>query len=106
ERLVRTLREFRIRGVNTNILFLENVLQNPIFQSGEATVGFIDAHPDLFKLGERQDRGTKALKYIAEVIVNGNPDVNKMNPNAVFRTPVIPDLIKPSASFKGSKVKL
>lgn len=105
ERLVRTLREFRIRGVNTNVLFLENVLQNPIFQSGEATVGFIDANPGLFELAERQDRGTKALKYIAEVIVNGNPDVNNINPDATFRTPVIPDLL-PSSVLKGSKEKL
>ena len=106
ERLVRTLREFRIRGVSTNVLFLENVLQNEIFKSGDATVGFIDSHPQLFDLAERQDRGTKALKYISEVIVNGNPDVNKVNENAVFRTPVIPDIEKPAAAFMGSKEKL
>ena len=106
ERLVRTLREFRIRGVNTNILFLENVLQHPTFQSGESTVGFIDAHPELFSLAERQDRGTKALKYIAEVIVNGNPDVNKVDPNVRFRVPVIPDVMGKKAGCLGSREKL
>ncbi len=106
ERLVRTLREFRIRGVSTNILFLENVLQNEVFQSGSATVGFIDSNPQLFDLAERQDRGTKALKYIAEVIVNGNPDVNKVNEQAVFRTPVIPEIDRSPSTFLGSKQKL
>ncbi|WP_207493753.1 pyruvate carboxylase [Aridibaculum aurantiacum] len=105
ERLVRTLREFRIRGVNTNIAFLENVLQNQIFQNGAATVGFIDAHPELFHLVPRQDRGTKALKYIAEVIVNGNPDVNKVDPSVTFRTPVVPD-IDHSKNIEGSKERL
>ncbi len=103
ERLVRTLREFRIRGVNTNVLFLENVLQHPVFQSGNATVDFIDKHPELFELAERQDRGTKALKYVADVIVNGNPDVSRIDPNVKFRTPVIPDFDKYQPTPEGSK---
>lgn len=106
ERLVRTLREFRIRGVSTNIPFLENVLQNPIFQSGKATVGFIDAHPDLFLMAERQDRGTKALKYIANIIVNGNPDVPSPDNNRTFREPVIPQLSKTPAPYRGSRDRL
>src|SRR5207244_1119241 len=91
ERLVRTLKEFRIRGVKTNIPFLENVLQNTTFMEGRAAVDFIDNHPELFHMAARQDRGTKALKYIAEVIVNGNPDVAKIDPAAQFRVPVVPD---------------
>ena len=106
ERLVRTLREFRIRGVSTNVLFLENVLQHPRFQSGESTVGFIDSHPELFSLSPRQDRGTKALKYIAEIIVNGNPDVSRVDPNKTFRTPIIPDVPKKRPSVQGTKEKL
>ena len=102
ERLIRTLKEFRIRGVKTNIPFLENVLLNKTFQSGNATVDFIDTHPDLFQLAPRQDRGTKALQYIAEVIVNGNPDVPKVNPTVKFRTPAIPEL-KKAIPPKGSK---
>ena len=102
ERLVRTLKEFRIRGVKTNILFLENVLQNKTFQSGKATVDFIDTHPELFQLALRQDRGTKALQYIAEVIVNGNPDVSRIDPTISFRNPLIPDLKRVIAP-QGSK---
>lgn len=103
ERLVRTLREFRIRGVNTNVLFLENVLQHPEFQSGNAAVDFIDKHPELFELEERQDRGTKALRYIADVIVNGNPDVSKTDPTVVFRTPVIPEYDRYQETPAGTK---
>src|SRR5215831_9261035 len=94
ERLVRTLIEFRIRGVKTNIPFLENVLQHPTFQSGQATVDFIDNHPELFEMSPRQDRGTKVLKYVAEVIVNGQPDVSKTDQNKKFRTPSLPAIEK------------
>jgi pyruvate carboxylase len=105
ERLVRTLKEFRIRGVKTNIPFLENVLQHPDFLQGNAAVDFIDNHPELFRMAARQDRGTKALKYIADVIVNGNPDVAGVNPAARFRTPVVPDF-DAATSPKGSKDRL
>lgn len=106
ERLVRTLREFRIRGVKTNILFLENILQNTTFQNGDAAVDFLQNHPELFEFTERQDRGTKVLNYISEIIVNGNPDVNKINPDAVFRTPLIPEYEKYSAATPGTKQRL
>jgi pyruvate carboxylase len=102
ERLVRTLKEFRIRGVKTNIGFLENVLENPTFQNGQATVDFIDNHPELFQLTLRQDRGTKALQYLADIIVNGHPEVAQKNPTVVFRTPVVPDPVQEGIS-KGSK---
>ncbi|WP_207510428.1 pyruvate carboxylase [Longitalea luteola] len=91
DRLVRTLREFRIRGVKTNIPFLENVLQHPTFQNGHATVDFIDNHAELFHFAPRMDRGTKALQYLAEIIVNGHPDVPAVNPAVTFRSPVVPD---------------
>lgn len=90
ERLHRTLREFRIRGVKTNIGFLENVITNPTFQRGEATVLFIDNHPELFELKRPLDRGTKNLHYMANVIVNGNPDV-KVKDDRPLRTPKVPD---------------
>lgn len=102
DRLVRTLKEFRIRGVKTNIAFLENVLQHPTFQNNQATVDFIDNHPELFQLTMRQDRGTKALQYVAEIIVNGHPDVTEINPNITFRTPVVPDTVQHHIT-KGSK---
>jgi pyruvate carboxylase len=102
ERLVRTLKEFRIRGVKTNIAFLENVLEHPTFQNGQATVDFIDNHPELFQLTLRQDRGTKALQYLADVIVNGHPEVQQKDPSVTFRTPVVPDLVQEHVG-KGTK---
>jgi pyruvate carboxylase len=103
ERLQRVLKEFRIRGVKTNISFLENVLKHPIFLEGKTTVNFIDSHPELFKFTKKLDRGTKALMYIAEITVNGNPDVKKVDNTKVFRNPVVPDFNKYDAYPKGSK---
>jgi pyruvate carboxylase len=74
-RMDRVLREFRIRGVKTNIPFLENVINHPAFQAGEVTTSFLDETPDLFVFSPRRDRATKLLSYLAEVIVNGNPEV-------------------------------
>jgi len=86
----RALREFRIRGVKTNIGFLENVLEHPTFNTGQATVSFIDRHPELFQITQSFDRATKTLKYIAKLTVNGNPDVGRIEPGRVFRKAVIP----------------
>ncbi|WP_224999646.1 pyruvate carboxylase [Cesiribacter sp. SM1] len=90
QRLNRALREFRIRGVKTNIGFLENVVQHPTFQAGEATVGFIKNHPELMKVPLRQDRGTKMLRFVANTTINGNPTVKNFDPNRRFRTPKVP----------------
>jgi pyruvate carboxylase len=103
ERLQRVLKEFRIRGVKTNISFLENVLRHPTFLEGKTTVNFIDSHPELFKFTKKLDRGTKALMYIADISVNGNPDVKKFDNTKIFRNPVVPDFNKYDAYPKGSK---
>lgn len=105
DRLQRTLREFRIRGVKTNIPFLINVMKEPIFQRGEATVGFIQENPHLLAVGkgEGKDRGTKLLKYLAELKVNGHPDVKSYDPNKVFRKPIVPKVDKSIPYPKGSK---
>ncbi|WP_427114115.1 pyruvate carboxylase [Megasphaera sueciensis] len=71
QKMIRTLKEFRIRGVKTNIGFLINVLSNPLFVTGEYNVNFIDGHPELFNLPVIHDRGTKLLKYIGETTING-----------------------------------
>jgi len=71
----RALREFRIRGVKTNIPFLENIVNHPDFQAGRVTTGFLDQKPELFRFAPRRDRATKLLRYLAETIVNGNPAV-------------------------------
>ncbi|MDQ2711788.1 MAG: pyruvate carboxylase, partial [Acidobacteriota bacterium] len=74
QRMDRALREFRIRGVKTNIQFLENVVRHPTFQSGEMTTSFLDETPELFDFKPRLDRATKVLAYLGDVIVNGNPE--------------------------------
>jgi pyruvate carboxylase len=74
-RMERCLQEFRIRGVKTNIPFLINLVTHPDFLAGRLSTHFIDETPSLFQFPHRQDRATKLLTYIAEVIVNGNPEV-------------------------------
>jgi pyruvate carboxylase len=103
QRLERALKEFRIRGVKTNIGFLENVITHPEFQNGNVTVKFIENHPELFDFRRKLDRGTKTLQYLGEVIVNGNPDVKYVDPNKVFVEPVIPEYDKFGAHPKGTK---
>ncbi|MEM6972950.1 MAG: pyruvate carboxylase [Pseudomonadota bacterium] len=74
-RMDRALREFRIRGVATNIVFVENLLQHPSFVDMSYTTTFIDSTPDLFEFKKRRDRATKLLTYIADITVNGHPEV-------------------------------
>jgi pyruvate carboxylase len=73
QRMDRALREFRIRGVKTNIPFLENVIHNDTFKKGQATTTLIDTTPELFQLKPRRDRATKLLKYLGDITVNGHP---------------------------------
>ena len=73
-RMNRALREFRIRGVSTNIAFVENLLKHPTFLNYEYTTKFIDTSTDLFEFSKRRDRGTKVLNYIADITVNGHPE--------------------------------
>ena len=68
-RMTRALEEFRIRGVKTNILFLQNIINNDIFKEGSATVKFIEQNPNLFKYRVAKDRATKILKYLGNVVV-------------------------------------
>jgi pyruvate carboxylase len=79
-RMLRSLHEFRIRGVKSNIPFLLNVLTHPTFLGGRATTRFIDEAPELFQFVPRRDRATRLLSYIADVIVNGHPDVKGKRP--------------------------
>ncbi|MFD1862354.1 pyruvate carboxylase [Planococcus chinensis] len=73
----RNLQEFRIRGIKTNIPFLENVVKHPNFLKGEFDTSFIDSTPELFIFPVRKDRGTKLLSYIGNVTVNGFPGIEK-----------------------------
>jgi len=101
QRMDRALREFRIRGVKTNIPFVENVVNHPKFRSGEVTTGFLEQHPELFRFPKRGDRATKLLSYLGDVILNGNPEVKgKKAPEVVepARLPSVPGIQPPKGS--------
>lgn len=76
-RMERCLQEFRVRGVKTNIPFLINLVTHPQFLQGDFTTHFIDETAELFHFPVRRDRATKLLSYLADVIVNGNPAIDK-----------------------------
>ncbi|HEX8837113.1 MAG TPA: pyruvate carboxylase [Candidatus Acidoferrum sp.] len=90
QRMDRALREFRIRGVKTNIPFLENVVNHPRFQAGQVTTAFLDDSPELFRLATRADRATKLLAYLGEVILNGNSEVKGRQIPKDLQTAVVP----------------
>ena len=90
QRMDRALREFRIRGVKTNIPFLENVIHNETFKSGQASTTLIDTTPELFKLKVKKDRATKLLNFIGDVTVNGNPQVKGFVPKEIFAAARVP----------------
>ena len=88
-RMDRCLGEFRIRGVKTNIPFLQNVVNHERFQSGGVTTSFLDETPALFQFAPLKDRATKLLSYLGEVIVNGNPEVaGKPRPQSLRAAPI------------------
>ncbi|MFN9718977.1 MAG: pyruvate carboxylase [Planctomycetota bacterium] len=105
-RMDRTLKEFRIRGVKTNIPFLSKVMSHPTFIKGDCTTRFIDESSELFQFDARKDRATKLLSYLAETVVNGNPLV-KGRPKSLRRepapTPSVPRGVEPP---KGTRDKL
>ncbi len=87
-RMDRALREFRIRGVSTNIEFVINLLKHPTFLDDTYTTKFIDTTPELFTFAKRQDRATKILTYIADITVNGHPETaGRPKPHAEARQP-------------------
>ena len=73
DRMDRALKEFRIRGVQTNIPFIENVIKDETFRTGQASTTLIDTTPELFTFRPRRDRANRLLSYIGDVVVNGNP---------------------------------
>jgi pyruvate carboxylase len=94
-RMDRALREYRIRGVATNLAFLEAVLNHPKFRANDYTTKFIDETPELFRFGKRRDRATRLLTYIADVVVNKHPEVKgRAEPPATARKPVAPYFAK------------
>ena len=92
-RMDRALREFRIRGVATNIEFVINLLKHPTFLNDSYTTKFIDTTPELFAFKKRRDRATKILLYIADITVNGHPETaGRPRPPAEVRAPKPPRL--------------
>ncbi|WP_075791004.1 pyruvate carboxylase [Massilia putida] len=92
-RMDRALREFRIRGLSTNLAFLENVINHDLFRSGKCTTRFIDTTPELFTFAKRRDRATRLLRFIGEVSVNGNPEMKGRTPPPLpLPAPLLPRL--------------
>ncbi|MDO5642514.1 MAG: pyruvate carboxylase [Paracoccus sp. (in: a-proteobacteria)] len=90
-RMDRALREFRVRGVSTNIDFVINLLKHPTFLDDTYTTKFIDTTPGLFEFHTRRDRATKILTYLADITVNGHPETaGRAVPAAEARPPVAP----------------
>nr|WP_150696861.1 pyruvate carboxylase [Pandoraea terrae] len=91
QRMDRALREFRIRGVASNLQFLENVINHPDFAAGTVTTRFIDTTPKLLEFAKRRDRGSKLLGFMADITVNGNPEMaGRKMPELPFPKPVLP----------------
>ncbi len=86
KKMTRILKEFRIRGIKTNIPFLENVIKHEKFIAGKVDTSFIDETPELFIFPVRKDRGTKLLSYIGNVTVNGFPGIEQKT-KPVFEKP-------------------
>ena len=105
-RMDRALREFRIRGVATNLVFVENLLKHPTFLDLSYTTKFIDETPDLFKFQRRRDRATRLMKYISEVTVNGNPEVSGRPRPAADARPPKPPALREKRAPEGLKQKL
>jgi len=102
QKMGRNLKEFRIRGLKTNIPFLENVIKHNDFMTGEYSTTFIDETPELFVFPKRQDRGTKMLSYIGEVTVNGF-DGQAMREKPVLDKAIVPKLSLLDEIPNGSK---
>ena len=106
-RMDRALREFRVRGVATNLPFLENVINHPLFQTGECTTRFIDTTPELFQFTKRRDRATRLLGFIGELCVNGNPDMKgRRAPESPNPAPILPRCDLASVPGPGTRQRL
>ncbi|QXM08134.1 pyruvate carboxylase [Geomonas subterranea] len=99
----RSLQEFRVRGVKTNIGFLENVITHPVFLAGECNTSFIDQHPELLVIPEKKDRANKVLNFLGDVIVNGSAGVAKPLRSAELIEAAVPQIDLFAEKPKGTK---
>ncbi len=99
----RALQEFRVRGVKTNIGFLENVITHSVFLGGKCDTSFIDKHPELLQFREKKDRASKVLSFLGDVVVNGSPGIVKPLKSSELMEAQVPyvDMTKPRPA--GSK---
>jgi len=88
----RSLQEFRVRGVKTNIPFLENVVTHKVFLAGTCDTSFIEKHPELLAIREKQDRATKVLTFLGDVVVNGSPGVARPLKSAELLEARVPEV--------------
>ncbi|WP_033257541.1 pyruvate carboxylase [Carnobacterium maltaromaticum] len=103
KKMDRSLKEFRIRGVKTNIPFMQNVISHPIFLSGNAKTTFIDTSPELFIFPKTRDRGNKTMKYIGNITVNGFPGIEKGEKKFLEAARVPSKLILPNEPYVSAK---
>ena len=99
----RALAEFRVRGVSTNIPFLQAVVNDPDFRAGRVTTSFIDERPYLLTARTPADRGTKILNYLADVTVN---QPHGPRPSAVYPHDKLPEIDLDAPPPPGSKQRL
>jgi pyruvate carboxylase len=104
-RMHRALWEFRIRGVVTNLRFLDNLITHPRFAAADYTTKFIDETPELFHIPRKRDRATRLLSFIGDVIVNGNPEVKGRAKPAAPVFPRLPRMALPPPA-PGTKQRL
>jgi pyruvate carboxylase len=102
-KMKRALLEFRIRGVKTNIRFLLNIINHPVFVAGHDTVNFLQQHPELFNIRKEQDSGTKILRYLAGISINGHPDVKHPVKGKKFEKPLMPPVDHSHSCPAGTK---
>ncbi|MEJ8857932.1 pyruvate carboxylase [Variovorax robiniae] len=107
QRMDRALREFRIRGVASNLQFLENVINHPGFAAGTVTTRFIDTTPALLEFTKRRDRASRLLGFIGDVTVNGHPEMKgRKLPELPFIKPVLPKVDLATPIPPGSRDRL
>jgi pyruvate carboxylase len=104
-RMHRALWEFRVRGVMTNLRFLDQLIMNPRFATAEYTTRFIDETPELFRYPRKRDRATRLLRFLGGVIVNGHPEV-KNRPRPPPGVDARPPRLSPGEPRPGTRQRL
>jgi pyruvate carboxylase len=97
-RMHRALGEFRVRGVLTNLRFLDQVVTHPDFASARYTTKFIDSTPELFTFPRKRDRASRVLNFLGDVIVNGNPETKGRPQPPRLKIPKLPDIALPQTT--------